>query len=189
MIGSEIIDIAGAGPVLFERSHRAKRLNITVRQAKGVRVAVPLGMSFASACLIVQPKTGWIRLHQKRLEKERLTHLEVLGDLPDLDLNKAREKLTKRLNELAKQHGFSYNRLFLRQQRTRWGSCSAKNNINLNLKLARLPDELLDYVILHELVHTRIKNHGKKFWAELENLMEGARRLDRELSRYRLDLL
>ena len=189
MIKSEIIEIAGAGPVLFERSHRAKRLNITVRPARGVRVAVPSGMSFTSAYRIVQPKVGWIRLHQKRLELEKEHHLEALGDLPALDLNKARGKLAKRLDELAERYGFAYNRLFLRQQRTRWGSCSARNNINLNLKLARLPDELLDYVILHELVHTRIKNHGKKFWAELENLMEDARRLDRELSRYRLDLL
>ena len=189
MTKSEIIEIAGAGPVLFERSHRARRLNITVRQASGVRVAVPLGMSFASACLIVQPKVGWIRLHQERLERERATHLDLLGDLPLPDLRKAREKLKKRLDEMAAAHGFSYNRLFLRQQKTRWGSCSARNNINLNLKLARLPDELLDYVILHELVHTRIKNHGVKFWAELEGLMEGARQLDRELGRYRLDLL
>lgn len=189
MTRSETIEISGAGPVLFERSHRAKRLNITVRQTKGVRVAVPLGMSFASACLIVQPKAAWIRLHRERLERERLAHLDLLGDLPALDLNKARGKLAKRLDELAEMHGFAYNRLFLRQQKTRWGSCSAKNNINLNLKLARLSDELLDYVVLHELVHTRVKNHGKKFWAELENLMEDARRLDRELSRYRLDLL
>ena len=189
MTKSEIIEIAGAGPVLFERSHRAKRLNITVRRANGVRVAVPSGMSFASACLIVQPKVGWIRLHQERLERERSAHLDLLGDLTVLDLRKAREKLRTRLDELAEKYGFVYNRLFLRQQKTRWGSCSTKNNINLNLKLARLPDELLDYVILHELVHTRVKNHGKKFWTELEKLMEGARRLDRELSRYRLDLL
>lgn len=189
MTKSEIIEIVGAGPVLFERSHRAKRLNITVRRANGVRVAVPLGMSFTSACLIVQPKVGWIRLHQERLERERSAHLNLIDDLPVLDLKKAREKLKKRLDEIAAMHRFSYNRLFLRQQKTRWGSCSAKNNINLNLKLARLPDELLDYVILHELVHTRIKNHGVKFWAELEKLMDGARRLDRELSRYRLDLL
>lgn len=186
---SEIIEIAGAGPVLFERSKRAKRLNITVRPARGVRVAVPWGMSFVSACRIVQPKVGWIRVHQKRLELEREHHLDFFADLPVLDLMKAREKLKKRLDEMAELYGFSYNRLFLRQQKTRWGSCSAKNNINLNLKLARLSDDLLDYVILHELVHTRIKNHGKKFWAELENLMEDARRLDRELSRYRLDLL
>jgi len=189
MTGSEIIEIAGAGPVLFERSHRARRLNITVRQASGVRVAVPLGMSFASACLIIQPKVGWIRLHQERLERERAAHVELLAELPSPEISKAREKLKKRLHEMAEEYGFTYNRLFLRQQRTRWGSCSARNNINLNLKLARLPDKLLDYVILHELVHTRIKNHGAKFWAELERLMEGARKLDRELGRYRLDLL
>lgn len=56
----------------------------------------------------------------------------------------------------------------MREQRTRWGSCSGKNNISLNVKLVLLPEELIDYVILHELVHTRIHNHGKKFWDELD---------------------
>ncbi|MHC4325449.1 MAG: M48 metallopeptidase family protein, partial [Planctomycetota bacterium] len=66
-------------------------------------------------------------------------------------------------------------------------SCSAKNNISLNINLARLPDELRDYVILHELVHTRIKNHSKKFWAELDKVIGGgAKELSKKLRKYRL---
>ena len=60
------------------------------------------------------------------------------------------------------------NNVSIREQSTRWGSCSHKNNISLNLKLILLPKELVDYVMLHELVHTRIHNHSKNFWAELD---------------------
>ena len=61
---------------------------------------------------------------------------------------------------------------------TRWGSCSAKNNISLNILIAQLPKELQDYIILHELLHTRIKNHSKIFWTELDILIGNAKRID-----------
>lgn len=189
MKNSSYVEIEGAGIVLFERSHRATRLNITVRPVRGVRVAVPKWMSFENAHKIVLTRRGWIRKHCLRLEKERLDHLSFLKDLPLLEVKEARSMLIKRLDELALEHGFSYNRVFIRNQKTRWGSCSAKNNINLNMKLARLPDELRDYVILHELVHTKVKNHGSRFWAELDKILGDSKKVDAKMKPYRLDLL
>jgi predicted metal-dependent hydrolase len=71
----------------------------------------------------------------------------------------------------------------IRNQKTRWGSCSAKNNLSLNIKLALLPDELRDLILVHELVHTRIKNHGPDFWRELKSIYPDARKLDRQVNR------
>jgi predicted metal-dependent hydrolase len=88
------------------------------------------------------------------------------------------------LNQLAERYGFSFNRVFIRRQRTRWGSCSAANNISLNIKLTLLPDELRDFIIVHELVHTKVKNHGQKFWNRLEKIFPRARSLDRQLKSY-----
>ena len=65
---------------------------------------------------------------------------------------------------------------------TRWGSCTNENNISLNKMLYILPSELQDYIILHELLHTRIKNHGKEFWAELDRLTNGAKRLHKTIN-------
>jgi predicted metal-dependent hydrolase len=95
---------------------------------------------------------------------------------------------------MAKIHNFKYNKVSIRNQKTKWGSCSAKNNISLNINLVRLPDELRDYVILHELVHTRFKNHSKEFWAELNkfvgdsstNSSRKAKELSKRLKKYRL---
>jgi len=82
----------------------------------------------------------------------------------------AKAFLPVRLRELAVQFGFQYKKVFIKNHRSRWGSCSALNNINLSLHLMRLTDELIDYVILHELVHTEIKNHSAFFWNRLSEV-------------------
>ncbi len=81
----------------------------------------------------------------------------------------AREYLPERLHVLAKQHGFNYKSVRLKNLKSRWGSCSATNNINLNIHLMRLPNHLIDYVLVHELCHTKIKNHAAPFWQLMEN--------------------
>ncbi len=75
----------------------------------------------------------------------------------------------KMLQETAEIHGFHYNRLSIRSQKTRWGSCSDKRNINLNSKLLFMPVEVVRYVMIHELCHTIEMNHSKKFWALVED--------------------
>ena len=98
----------------------------------------------------------------------------------------AHAHLPGRVRELADRHGFSYRRLFIKDLRSRWGSCSVVNNINLALQLMRLPDELVDYVILHELVHTKVKNHGANFWRALDQVTGDAKGLDKRLRKERI---
>jgi predicted metal-dependent hydrolase len=100
----------------------------------------------------------------------------------------AREKIVKRLHELSALHGLPYGRVMVRNQRTRWGSCSARGTISLNIKLARLPEELMDYVILHELLHTRIRGHTREFWRGLDALVGDAGGLRKELRSYCVEL-
>lgn len=95
----------------------------------------------------------------------------------------AKNFLPMRVKELAGEYGFSYRKVFIKNARTLWGSCSSKNNINLNLNLMRLPQRLQDYVILHELTHTRYRNHGVKFWKQLDNYFGDARTLSKELKK------
>lgn len=186
---SEIIEIGGVGHILFERSKRAKHINISVKLFKGVRVAVPYGVSFDKARQFAQSKRNWIKKHidkMKQAEKEYETF-----SINSTEINKAEavEKLVNRLNELSEQHGFRYNNVFIRSQKTIWGSCSYKNNINLNMKLVRLPDEMIDYVLLHELVHTRIKNHSEAFWTELNKFVENAKKMRKKMNKYKMFLI
>lgn len=80
----------------------------------------------------------------------------------------AKGYLPPRVGELAVTHGFKYKNLRIKNQKTRWGSCSSKGNINLNLRLMMAPDAAIDYVIIHELCHLRELNHNQAFWAHVE---------------------
>jgi len=178
------ITIADVGEVLLKRSRRAKHINITVRPFKGVRVAVPLGVSYARAEAIARSRADWIKRHIKRMRAVEKEAAELRKSGP-VDRESARRQLVSRLETLAKRHGFQYNRVFIRNQKTRWGSCSAKNNINLNLNLVRLPEDLVDYILLHELVHTRVKNHSQRFWETLEKVVVDAKVLDQRMKSYK----
>ena len=185
---SLLIDIPDIGLVHFEHSSRARHVSITIRPFKNVRVAVPAGMPWEQARKIILTKIRWIKRSLGKV-KEIEDYSPVLPHRTRFsDREAARQMLIQRLRELAGEYGFQYNRIFIRRQKTLWGSCSSKNNINLNIRLAELPNRLRDYVILHELVHTRIKNHSGEFWRELGRIVENAKNLHSELKRYHLSL-
>ena len=93
----------------------------------------------------------------------------------------ARNYLPSRLEFLARKFGFEYKKVALRNQKTRFGSCSFQNNINLNINLMNYDFDIIDYVLIHELVHTRIKNHSKSFWDEVEKYCPDYKNLRRRL--------
>ena len=188
MADSRTIYVDGVGPILFERSTRARRIIISVKPSNGVRVAIPNRVSFRSALEFVNLKKRWIQKHLVRI-KQMESQRQAVNSSVIIDEVKAKKKLTNRLRQLAVQHGFTYNRVAIRNQKTRWGSCSHRNNINLNMKLVLLPDELVDYVIMHELVHTRIHDHSKRFWAELYKYVEDGKAMSKRLRGYGLGAL
>ena len=177
------------GYVEYVHHSRARRLRLVVRPDHTVRVTIPRTLSIRRARQFVLAQKSWI--HSQRIKwatmKQQHDRLPIFNE--HLSTRAARNLLIKRLQELADTYRFSYNRVFIRNQRTRWGSCSHANNINLNIKLIKLPPELRDYVILHELMHTRIKNHSPAFWQELNHLVGNARLLDRHLKTYRISML
>lgn len=189
MTPSTIITIEGIGPVLLERSTKAKHLNITIKPFKGVRVAVPRGVPFKVAEQITRAKSKWLNHHLSRIKKLEKLYKAASTDEAAIDRKEASKVLVQRLEEIAAIHGYSYNRVSIRNQKTRWGSCSSNNNISLNVKLTLLPDALRDFILLHELVHTKVKNHGKGFWAEIMKAEPKARELAKQVSQRSIQLL
>jgi len=189
MTNSDTIDIDGIGPVLFEKSMRAKRVVISVRTSKGVRVAVPTRTSFKKALEFVYLKKEWIQRNLAKIEQVEKRYRVFRDAFLSINEADANKRLKDRLYYLANEHGFKYNKASVRNQRTRWGSCSHKNNISLNAKLVLLPKELIDYVILHELVHTRIHNHSKQFWADLERYVGNSKAMAKRIRMNNLRLL
>jgi len=188
MVNAITVEIDGVGLVLFERSKQAKYVNISVKPFTGVRVAVPYRLSFKKAEEFVYSKTNWIKTHVEKVKQYEREYNFNLDAAEDIDKAKAKTILTRRLKRLAEEYGLAYQRVFIRNQKTRWGSCSNKNNISLNMKLVKLPDELIDYVILHELVHTRIKDHSKAFWAEMDEFMGDGKKMASRLRKYGIGL-
>lgn len=181
--------LPGIGPVLFERSKKAKAVLTTVKPFEVIRVAVPFGMSYQQAEEIVLSKRRFWEEQvaaKRKVEAEHEALKQAKAEPTECDPKKARALLVQRLETLAQQHGFTYNRVFIRCQKTKWGSCSGLNNINLNAKLIELPEHLMDYVILHELLHLKVKNHSKDFWAQLSAIVGDAKKIDKELKKYKL---
>lgn len=182
------LTISNLGPVILTQSSRAKCLRITVCSDKTITMIMPRNGSLREAKQFLQTKLLWLQKQLRRYEQ-----LEQLNsDTPDIasvDLEEAQRGLFSRLGYFSEKYKLPYNRTVFRCQKTRWGSCSSKNNINLNVNITFLPTELQDYVLLHELVHTKVKNHSKDFWAELDKYTEGrAKKLSKELKRYNMKL-
>jgi len=129
------------------------------------RIVVPLfHFSKLSVILFTERIMLWIFKHKKkrvrRPAKSYLAHRES-----------ARAIITQRVQHYADGFGFSYGRIAIKNQKRCWGSCSTKKNLNFNYKLAFLPIEILDYVVVHELCHLRHFHHGPSFWIEVERIL------------------
>ncbi|MFC1986306.1 M48 family metallopeptidase [Chloroflexota bacterium] len=145
--------------------------------------------SFKKALGFVYLKKEWIQRHLAKIEQDENRNKAFRDAFLSIDKADAKKRLIDRLSSIAKKHEFTYNKVYIRNQKTRWGSCSHKNNISLNVKMILLSAELSDYVMLHELVHTRIHNHSRKFWTELDKYVGNSKVIAKRLRMDGLRLL
>ena len=167
----KILSDPQVGEVLLVKSDRSRSISIRVHPVKGVRVSVPRIVPFAAAVAFYKMKRNWV-LEVMARQRERFKDVQVASpDEVEALRRKAKAELPSRLAELAGRYGFVYNRVVIKHNATNWGSCSSKNNINLNLNIVRLPKVLQDYILLHELCHLRHHDHGHAFHLLLEHLL------------------
>ena len=159
------------GEVLLTKSSRSRRISIRVHPVRGVRVSVPRLVPYMAAIAFFKMKRNWV-LEVMARQKERFKDVKAAspGEVDELR-RKAKATLPSRLSQLAATYGFTYNRVAIKHNSTNWGSCSSRNNINLNLNIVRLPVVLQDYILLHELCHLRHHDHGHAFHLLLEHLL------------------
>jgi len=155
------------------RSKR-KTVAIQVLDVNDVVVRAPLRMSNREIERFVQQNEDWIQKNLKKAQENRkeeeqivpLTETEV-KELAD----KACQLIPERVRYYASLVGVTYGRITIRNQKSRWGSCSAKGNLNFNVGLMLAPPEVLDYVVVHELCHRKEMNHSPRFWVEVGKLI------------------
>lgn len=153
------------------RSKR-KTLALQVTGNSDVIVRAPQQITRREAELFVQKNAEWIKRTRREMELrcERQKKMAEEYRIPDytsltpMEKNKIRRHIMERLKLYAPQMGVKFARVTVRDQKTRWGSCSSKGNLNFNYRLHYLPQELMDYVVVHELAHRIHMNHSREFW-------------------------
>lgn len=175
-------------PVLFQKSHKSKHIRISINADLKIKVTFPKHVDIKKALDFFQSKLVWVENNLIKLAKKQEIRQNnsqnLLNNLTKQQFLKKNQYLVTRCQELAQQYQFSIGKISLKRQKTIWGSCSAQNNISLNSNLAFLDYTLIDYVILHELVHTKIKNHSPQFWFELKKILPNAMLLDKKLREF-----
>ncbi len=187
----KVITYLEVGEVTLSKTRRSTRISLTVRPDGSVRLSFPVWVTQKRALRFIDEKREWIAAARQKMA---LKYPErQAGNPPDKRVvetlrAEAKVKLPPMVARLAAEHGFSFGAVRVKATRSRWGSCSARDDINLSISLAALPDHLAEYVVLHELCHTVHKNHSHRFHALLDSVTGGQSRvLNKELRSYRPD--
>lgn len=175
-----------AGRVTLRKSIRYRRISLRVNPRGGVILSLPWIVPYRSGMAFFEAHKEWVLKTLSKQQAQAGTDAPVSPEAVEALRARAKAELPERLAELAKEYSFTYNQVRIKHNSSNWGSCSHKGNINLNLNLVRLPDELRDYVLLHELCHLRHPDHGPKFHALLESLCPGHMEKQRALRGYKL---
>jgi predicted metal-dependent hydrolase len=163
----------------FVRMRQARRYVMRVRPDGDLRVTIPRGGSKAEAIRFADRHLDWARRQRTRVLEARRP-AEVDKDLRA----KAATELPPQLLALAALHGLTVTRVTIRNQRSRWGSCSARGHITLNFRLMLMPAEVREYILIHELMHLRQANHSRRFWRLVEAACPGFRDAERWLKKH-----
>lgn len=155
------------------RSNR-KSVAVEIRSDATVLVRAPFIMKDAEIWEFVKEKENWILTHLEKVE-ERREGLKTIEKLSVTEIHKLADLALKVISMKVKHYAglmnVQYGRITIRNQKTRWGSCSSKGNLNFNCLLMLAPDEVVDYVVIHELCHLIEMNHSKAFWKQVEQVM------------------
>lgn len=162
------------------RSNR-KTLAIQINPDLSVTVRAPMYAPQSDIERILREKESWIQKHIEKIREQEAKKKEIQGESVESEYltneeikklaDKALQHIPKRVSYYAKQIGVTYGRITIRNQKTRWGSCSSKGNLNFNCLLMLTSPEVIDYVVVHELCHRKEMNHSVAFWAEVEKVL------------------
>lgn len=157
-------------PYKIRNSKRAKRMSLVINPDGSVVAVKPFWVKEKSLHYFVEKNMEWLK---KTLNKVQIIdfdkNLHIYSRRHYLKYKEqARQIITQRTQELSRVVGLPYNKISIRNQKTRWGSCSESRNLSFNYKLIFHEPEIMDYIIIHELCHLEEMNHGSRFWSLVE---------------------
>lgn len=168
----------------IRKSKKAKNIKVAVYNTGEVLLTVPFFMGVKWGEKFLERKREWLYKKvpsspdpvrsSEEVRKDYLTHKET-----------ARKLARQRIDHFNQFYNVSVQRISIRNQRTRWGSCSQKGNLNFNYKIVKLPEHLSDYIIVHELCHLQEMNHSRRFWELVEKSVPDHKERRKELKKWR----
>lgn len=167
---------------------RRKTMAVQVTRDGRVVVRCPMRVSDEAATAFARGHEEWIRKHYREAKERMANRVTLTAEQVKEYRRQAGQVLAERTAYWAERMGVTYGRITIREQVTRWGSCSAKGNLNYNWKLILVPVELLDYVVVHELAHRQEMNHSKRFWEIVEKELPDYRQRRKALKNYEVEI-
>lgn len=170
------------------RSKRAKYLRLSVNCDAEVRVTLPYRMSERLVENFLAENFQWIKEKIDFYKKKQDDAIRLGGGRADYLRHKhlSRKKIEEKIRYFNQFYKFSFNKITIKNQASCWGSCSADKNLNFNYRLALLPEELMEYVVVHELCHLKELNHGKNFWQLVHSTLSDYKARKKRLSNYKI---
>lgn len=174
-------------PIAVEIIRSSRRsLGLQVKPDGTVCARVPMQVPDHTVREFIEGHADWILKKRKLvLSRDNCPDIVYLPEVTEeSDRERIRTFIEEKVAHYASVMGVSYGRITMRNQKTRWGSCSSEGNLNFNCRLLFVPDRIVDYVVIHELAHRRFMNHSKSFWMEVEKYMPDYRQQRKMLSRF-----
>lgn len=179
------------GEVTLSKTRRSTRITLTVKPGGTVRLSYPMWVTQRRVLKFLDEKREWIAAARDKMSRK----YPVIDAGVELDKQtvealraEAKVELPRMVARLAAEHGFRHGAVRVKATKSRWGSCTVRNDINLSISLVVLPEHLAEYIVLHELCHTVHKNHSARFHALLDHVADGqSKALNGELKKYRPD--
>ena len=167
------IKVPELGEVYFRFSIKIKRVKVFVNRIGDLHLVIP-------KCETLKNAIKFAILHKKWVKKNRLTQKKTIKiidfNIDPIKLKVFKENMIVRINKISDLNSLPYKNIYFKHMFSRWGSCSRINNISLSNLLYHLSEDLRDYIIKHELVHTKIKNHSNDFWKMLDSICEDSKK-------------
>lgn len=175
------------GTIECVRSLRARSIRLVIKSDGSLRLSYPLFTLQSQAIAFAESKVAWIEKTRSRIARRIEGYPTITIEERERLRLEAHRVIPPMVERIASRFGFTYNSLRISSARTRWGSCSSNNNISISLYVMLLPEHLREFIILHELCHTRHHNHSAAFHATLRILTQGREaKYNAELKRYHI---
>ncbi len=169
----------------LKKNKRQKNIILKVNEGKLI-ISTPSVVSIYVVEKFINQKRKWII---DSIDKTKINDKVTLDDKVWEHIKNANLELIKqKLEYFNKHYKFKYNKVRIRHQKTRWGSCSSDKDFNFNIKIICLPEELQDYIVVHELCHLKEMNHSKKFWDLVEQKIPNQKEIRKKLKKYNVQI-